>query len=65
MLSTPGVPGLDLPGLDFVALADGYGCSAERVTELADLEDAITRGVNFDHAHLIEVAVDPTVPPLI
>lgn len=65
MLTTPGVPGLDLPGLDFVALAEGYGCSAERVTELVDLEDAITRGVNFDYTHLIEVAVDPAVPPLI
>jgi benzoylformate decarboxylase len=65
LLATPGVPGLDLPGLDFVALAEGYGCSAERVTELTDLEEAIKRGVDFDHTYLLEVTVDPTVPPLI
>jgi len=65
LLSTPKVPGLDLPGLDFVTLAEGYGCPAERVTELADLETAIKRGIDFDHTYLLEVTVDPTVPPLI
>jgi benzoylformate decarboxylase len=29
---TPGVPGLDLPGLDIVSLAAGYGCAAARPT---------------------------------
>ena len=30
---TPGVPGLDLPGLDAVSIAKGYGCDAARVDE--------------------------------
>jgi benzoylformate decarboxylase len=65
LLETPGVPGLDLPGLDFVALAKGYGCDGERVTSSIELPDAIRRGIEFNRVHLIEVTVDATVPPLI
>jgi hypothetical protein len=32
---TPGVPGLDLPGMDFVSIAQGYGCDAARVEEIS------------------------------
>jgi benzoylformate decarboxylase len=31
---TPNVPGLDLPGLDIVALAKGFGCDAARLDDL-------------------------------
>lgn len=65
LLQTPGMPGLDLPGLDFVALARGYGCGGERVSRPDDLEDAISRGIGLDRTHLIEVTIDSTVPPLI
>lgn len=65
MLDTPGVPGLDLPGLDFVALAQGYGCSAERVTDPRAIEVMIEAGLAKKGPHLIEVAVDPKVPALI
>jgi benzoylformate decarboxylase len=34
---TPGVPGLDLPDLDLVSLARGYGCDAERFEDLDSL----------------------------
>jgi benzoylformate decarboxylase len=64
-LDTPNVPGLDLPGLDFVSLAAGYGCSGERVSEHAALEEALQRGMSFNGPHLIEVEIDPAVPPLI
>jgi thiamine pyrophosphate-dependent acetolactate synthase large subunit-like protein len=36
---TPGVPGLDLPGIDIVSLAKGYGCDGARLDDL----DAIKR----------------------
>jgi benzoylformate decarboxylase len=65
MLKTPGVPGLDLPGLDFVSLAQGYGCSAERVTDPAAIEEALVRAIGQTGTHVMEVAVDPTVPDLI
>ena len=38
---TPGVPGLDLPGLDFCALARGFGADSRRVTSAHDLPDAV------------------------
>lgn len=65
LLETPGVPGLDLPGLDFVALAQGYGCGGERIASLDDLEEALRCGVRRGRAHLIEVEIDATVPALI
>jgi benzoylformate decarboxylase len=36
----PGVPGLDVPGLDTVSIAEGYGCDAARVTDLDALKQA-------------------------
>ncbi|MGO4728329.1 MULTISPECIES: benzoylformate decarboxylase [unclassified Inquilinus] len=64
-LDTPNVPGLDLPGLDFVSLAAGYGLTAERVSAAADLPAALRRGIASNVPHLVEVEIDPTVPPLI
>lgn len=64
-LDTPGVPGLDLPGLDFVSLAKGYGVTAERISAPADLETALRHGMTSGMPHLIEVEIDPTVPALI
>jgi benzoylformate decarboxylase len=65
LLETPGVPGLDLPGLDFLGLAQGYGCTAERVISADDVAEAIKRGIDTNRPHLVEVRVDATVPPLI
>jgi benzoylformate decarboxylase len=58
-LHTSVVPGLDLPGLDFVSLAAGYGCPAERVSELANLDRALERGIATPGPHVIEIEVEP------
>ncbi|UFZ07906.1 benzoylformate decarboxylase [Bradyrhizobium ontarionense] len=58
------VPGLDLPGLDFVKLAEGLGCDAVRVTTSADLEAALARSLAQDGTSLVEVMVDSAVPLL-
>ena len=62
---TPGVPGLDLPGLDFVSLAKGFGCDARRVEDPQQValsaKDALASGK-------VTVLVVPTtseVPPLV
>lgn len=65
LLKTPGVPGLDIPGLDFVALAAGYGCAAERVSDPANLADALRRGMVMQQPYLLAVDVDATTPALI
>src|SRR5215204_3773423 len=58
------VPGLELPGIDFVKLAEGMGCHAVRVTKSSELAGALERGLSHDGTSLIEVMVDSAVPLL-
>jgi benzoylformate decarboxylase len=58
------VPGLDLPGIDFVQLAQGMGCDAVRVSKTSELAPALKRGMTHDGVSLIEVVVDSAVPLL-
>ena len=63
--NAPGVPGLDLPGLDIVSLSKGYGCIGVRAETLDEInkicQDAFSRSVPT----VIEVPVIPTIPPLL
>jgi benzoylformate decarboxylase len=58
------VPGLDLPGIDFVRIAEGMGCDAARVDKSSGLAPALKRGLAHDGVSLIEVMVDSAVPLL-
>lgn len=58
------VPGLELPGIDFVKIAEGMGCDAVRVTTSSGLAPALKRGLAHDGVSLIEVMVDSAVPLL-
>jgi benzoylformate decarboxylase len=58
------VPGLDLPGIDFVKIAQGMGCDAMRVTQAAELAGALKRGLSYAGTSLIEVMVDSALPLL-
>jgi benzoylformate decarboxylase len=58
------VPGLDLPGIDFVKLAQGMGCDAARVNKSAELAATLKRGLGQASVSLIEVVVDSAVPVL-
>ncbi|WFU26271.1 benzoylformate decarboxylase [Bradyrhizobium sp. CB1717] len=58
------VPGLELPGIDFVRLAEGMGCHAVRVSKAAELGEALKRGMAFAGTSLVEVVVDSAVPVL-
>jgi benzoylformate decarboxylase len=53
-LDTPGTPSFDLPGIDFVSIAQGYGVRAEAVTTEAELRDALTRAFAAQEPVLIE-----------
>jgi benzoylformate decarboxylase len=59
------VPGLDLPGIDHVRIAEGLGCTGERVEDPQDLNAALKRALTADGPYLLDVAVDPTVPSLL
>jgi benzoylformate decarboxylase len=58
------VPGLDLPGIDFVKIAEGLGCDARRVARSSELGPALKRGLAHKGVSLIDVAVDSAVPLL-
>jgi benzoylformate decarboxylase len=58
------VPGLELPGIDFVKLAEGMGCDAVRVAKASELAPALKRGLAHQGVSLIEVTVDSAVPLL-
>jgi benzoylformate decarboxylase len=58
------VPGLELPGIDFVQIAQGTGCDAVRVSKADELRPALKRGLSRDGVSLIEVMVDSAVPLL-
>ena len=51
------VQGTDLPGIDFVALAQGMGCEGVRVRDAARLRDALADGLRSQVPTLVEVEV--------
>jgi benzoylformate decarboxylase len=61
----PGVPGLDLPDLDIVSIAKGYGCDAVRVSDLNAIEKTVTAAWTKDVPTVMEVPISPEMPPLL
>ncbi|MET8849244.1 benzoylformate decarboxylase [Amycolatopsis sp. NPDC004625] len=60
LLGTPDVPGTEIPGLDFTAIAAGYGVEATTVTD----EDHLRTQLKTipDGPRLIQVDTEPTSP---
>ncbi|MBT2387320.1 benzoylformate decarboxylase [Streptomyces sp. ISL-11] len=61
--NTPGVPGLDLPGLDLCALARGYGVTAHRATDPAHLAELVAVATAATDGPVLIEAPITTVPP--
>jgi benzoylformate decarboxylase len=59
------VPGLDVPGIDFVRVAEGFGAGGERVEEAENLQGALKRAFASGRPYLLDVIVDPAVPKLL
>ncbi|HXT45848.1 MAG TPA: benzoylformate decarboxylase [Pseudonocardiaceae bacterium] len=62
---TPGVPGLDLPGIDVVSLARGYGCDAARLDQLDAIKATAAQAWTKDKPTVLEIPISPQIPPLI
>jgi len=56
---TPGVPGLDLPGLDIASLAVGFGCHAVDVNSIDKLADEFNAALHADGPTVIVVPTKP------
>jgi benzoylformate decarboxylase len=58
------VPGLDLPGIDFVKIAEAMGCDATHVANSSELASALKLALADQRTSLVEVMVDCAVPQL-
>jgi benzoylformate decarboxylase len=56
---TPGVPGLDLPGLDIESLAIGFGCHAVTVRDTEQLAKEFNAALGVDGPTVIVVPTKP------
>ncbi|WP_264028577.1 benzoylformate decarboxylase [Mycolicibacterium aichiense] len=61
---SPGVPGLDIPGLRSDLLAQGYGATGVRAGTADEVRAAVAEALKRSGPTVIEVPVDPTVPSL-
>lgn len=62
---TPNVPGLDLPGLDIVSLAKGYGASASHAINTSELAKAYVNALSFKGTSVIVVPITKRLGNLI
>ncbi len=62
---TPGVPGLKLPGLDYVSIANGYGCDATRADNLDTIKQTAASAWTKNVPTVLEIPISPQIPPLI
>lgn len=60
LMKSTSIPGMDVPGIDFVKLAESMGAAGERVTEHTALADALTRAYAADGPFLVDIAIDPS-----
>lgn len=56
---TPGVPGLDLPGIDIASVARGFGCRAVGVETTEDLEREFKSALTANTTTVIVVQTQP------
>lgn len=63
--NTPNVPGLDLPGLDLVSLAKGYGAEACYVNTIETIQQAYQKALNNPGVSMIEIPIDKKIHKLL
>ncbi len=52
------VPGIEIPGIDMVKIAEGYGLTATAVDRPEDLEPALARAFSYAGPYLLSVKVE-------
>lgn len=62
--TNPCVPGLDLPGLDILGLAQSFGSATQSAAKPDEVADAVSAAFEHDGPTVIEAPIDRTAPPL-
>ncbi|TVP71400.1 MAG: benzoylformate decarboxylase [Leptolyngbya sp. LCM1.Bin17] len=63
--NNPGVPGLDLPDLDIVSLAKGYGCIGVRTNTLDEVHQVCADAFSQSVPTVLEVPITKAIPSLL
>ena len=58
-MQSDNVPGMELPGIDFLALATAFGCKSIRVDRAQELAEVLSAALREGGPMLVEIAVDP------
>lgn len=61
---TPNVPGLNIPDLDFVSLAKGYGCNGKSANSLAELKELCIQAMKSTIPTIIQIPITKDIPNL-
>jgi benzoylformate decarboxylase len=64
-LHQEGLPGMDIPGIDFEGLAKGYGVDFKRIVDPDQITSSVRSAIQSHKSSLIEIPIDPTVMPLL
>ena len=62
---TPGVPGLDVPGIDITGLAAAYGCKTSHASTPDDVSDQLKAALQNDGPTVIAAKISNAIPPLL
>jgi benzoylformate decarboxylase len=62
---TPNVPVLDLPGLDIVSTAKGFGCIAVQVKTAEGIKEAFATALGAEGATVIAIPIARQLRPLV
>jgi benzoylformate decarboxylase len=62
---TPNVPALDLPGLDIVTTARGFGCTGVAVNTTEEIKEAFRTALTADGPTVIAIRVAHQLRPLV
>jgi benzoylformate decarboxylase len=60
-----GAPGLDLPGVDFAALARGYGLPYRHIGAPDEIQPGLAGAFAAGVPNVVEIEIDPLVPELV
>lgn len=61
----PNVPGLDIPGLDIVSIAKGYGAKAYWEDKVEDIQSRFRQALEEKGVTVIEVPIDKKIKKLL
>jgi benzoylformate decarboxylase len=61
---TPNVPGLDLPGIDIVSLAKGYGARSILINDLKNLTHEFKKALDYQGVSVIVITITRGLEPL-